>query len=230
MSKTKTMTHEHLPLFLCRLHGKTALATSIIELQLTRPDLFTWQAGDYLWLGSEKIGFKPFSIANLANETHIHLHIARNAALNTWLDALQESSELCIKGPVRQYHWVDDCPMMMFAGGTGITPLLALLQAHQQHLTHQAVTLYWGVRQEEFLFARTQLNTLAQTYPNFQWHGVISESTESWSGLTGLLPDVIAQHHVPVTQHHLLICGPWPMVTQIKQWAMAQGATAAFIQ
>jgi len=224
------MSHTELPLFSCQLVHQTPLVANIIELSLTRPEGFDWQVGDYLWLSSETGDFKPFSIANLPSESIIKLQIAITPALSSWLAACLAQANLTMKGPVSQYHWVNSYPIMMLAGGTGITPLITLLQGHQDALLQQSVTLYWGVRKAELLFMRVILDALATQYANFSWYPVISESDEQWTGLTGLLPDILEQQAIDLTHHQVMICGPWPMVTRLKEFALAQGAQANHIQ
>jgi NAD(P)H-flavin reductase len=225
------MSHAQLPLFSCQLIHQTALVDNIIELSLSRPEGFNWQVGDYLWLGSDNGDFKPFSIANLPNESVIKLQIALVPALNEWLTHLLAQETLHIKGAVNQYHWPENQQqIMMLAGGTGITPLLALLQGHQDRLEHQLVTLYWGVRRSEHLFAQVALDALSANYPNFRWQAVVSDFDDNWTGLTGLLPDVLAQQSIDLTNHHILICGPWPMVTALKSLVLSLGAKAENIQ
>lgn len=225
------MNHNDLPSFSCQLLQQIPLVENIIELSLTRPENFHWQVGDYLWLGSEHSDFKPFSIANLPDESAIKLQIALVPALNDWWTHLLIQETLHIKGAVNQYHWPENQqPIMMLAGGTGITPLLALLQGHQERLEQQLVTLYWGVRRTELLFAREALEYLASSYPNFSWQAVISETDDRWTGLTGLLPDVLAEAPLSLVEHTVMICGPWSMVQSIKKWANAQGVLAEHIQ
>ncbi len=228
---SKQMSHAQLPLFSCQLISQTALVDNIVELSLTRPEGFDWDMGDYLWLGSDNTDFKPFSIANLPTDSIIKLQIAIVPAMAAWLSHCLAQNPLQIKGSVNQYHWADNQqPMLMLAGGTGITPLLALLKGHQAALAQQSVTLYWGVRRRELLFAQATLDTLSNDYPNFKWQAVVSEYDESWTGLTGLLPDALAQQPIDLKNHHVLICGPWPMVTALKSLVLSFGAPIENLQ
>lgn len=231
LTLSNTMSHDELPVFSCYFISQTTLAEHIIELTLTRPDHFHWQVGDYLWLGSEKTEAKPFSIANLPHESVIKLQIAVIPTLVDWLDDTLRCDVLQIKGAVNQYHWPHhQQPTLMLAGGTGITPLLALLQGHRADMTKAKITLYWGVKRAALLFARAALDELAAENPLFSWQAIVSEDDETWTGLTGLLPDVLAKHPQELTHHNVIICGPWPMVSAIKQWALTQGAQANAIQ
>jgi len=224
------MPHNALALFSCQLMSQTTLVANIIELTLTRPEGFDWQVGDYLWLGSEQSEFKPFSIASLPSEGVIRLQIAIVPNLSAWLSACLAAPILQIKGSVSQYHWVDHQPILMLAGGTGITPLFALLEGHQAALMQQSVTLYWGVRRAELLFVKNKLDALASQYPYFNWYPVVSEVDAQWTGLNGLLPDILEQQIVDLRNHQVMICGPWPMVKALKKLAIDQGVDSENIQ
>ncbi|MBD3767345.1 MAG: hypothetical protein IE928_05240 [Gammaproteobacteria bacterium] len=227
------MNHSNLTTFHSRIVAVNPLAGNLVELLLERPNHFNWQAGDYFWLGSDETQLKPFSIANLSDEQsdHIRCDIAVTEALAEWWKNLTQATSCLIKGPVNQYHWPEgDAPVYLLAGGTGITPLLALLKAHERQLKDRIVTLYWGVRQQALLFAQDELNRLMQAYPNFHWQAIISEEDELWTGAKGNLPDVVMQTMSQVTNYDWLICGPWPMVQLLKNWLIDQGVKPQQIQ
>ncbi len=227
------MNHSTLTTFNSRVVAINPLVGNLVELLLERPTNFHWQAGDYLWLGLHESQLKPFSIANLSddNTNHIRCDIAITEALVEWWKNLRQATSCLIKGPVNQYHWPEgDAPIYLLAGGTGITPLLALLKAHETALTDRVVTLYWGVRRSELLFARELLDRLAKTYAKFHWQAIISDEDESWTGAKGNLPDAVIQSIHDVNSYQWLICGPWPMVQLLKNWLINQGVMPEKIQ
>lgn len=227
------MNHSALTTFTSRIVAVNPLAGNLVEVLLERPNNFTWQAGDYLWLGVDENQLKPFSIANLSDEQsdHIQCDIAVTESLAEWWKNLTQATSCLIKGPVNQYHWPEgDEPIYLLAGGTGITPLLALLKAHETKLNNRVVTLYWGVRRPEYLFARELLDHLAQTYAKFHWQAIISDEHEDWTGARGNLPDAVMHAINDVRNHQWLICGPWPMVQLLKNWLINQGVTTKQIQ
>lgn len=227
------MNHQNLTAFTSRVIDVRPLAGNIVELKLARPDSFHWQAGDYLWLGIDDNDLKPFSIANVPTETTdvIHCDVAITDGLLGWWNALLQASDCVIKGPVNQYAWPQgNLPIMLLAGGTGISPLLALLKAHQSELNQRVVTLYWGVRRAELLFVKDQLDQLALDYPKFHWQAIISDEDETWQGAKGNLPDAVMSAVSHMSHYHWLICGPWPMVKMLKNWLQDQSVDATQIQ
>lgn len=220
-----------LPSYLTKLQQVHSLAEGIIEVKLICPANFSWQAGDYLWLGKDITQLKPFSIANTPNNEHIALQIALTENMQSWWENIKTSQQLVIQGPVSQYHWPKTtAPIVMAAGGTGITPFLSLLKANENKLTTQAATLYWGTRKSNLLFAQEELNTLMMRYPLFQWYPVISENEVDWTGLTGTIPECVMHQVEQVTHYHWLICGPWPMVKLLKETLITKQVDPATIQ
>lgn len=224
--------HQSLPSFSSQLLQHAPIAEGIIELSLMIPANFSWQAGDYLWLSANMTDFKPFSIASLPDEPNLRLQIALVPTLETWLSQLLKSSSCYIKGPVHQYQWpAGHDPILLLAGGTGITPLLSLLKTHLADDKQRPVKLIWGVRQAELLFAKDELNRLATEYKQFAWQGVVSIPDTSWQGPEGNLPDFISQQPALLEKNtHVLICGPWPMVQAIKQLTASVGIAPDTIQ
>lgn len=227
------MNHSTLSAVKSRIISIKPLAGNLVELLLARPRNFSWQAGDYLWLGLDESQLKPFSIANLCDEHTdcIQCDIALTAALTDWWKSLTQAETCVIKGPVNQYRWpVGNAPIYLLAGGTGITPLLALLMAYEAELNDRVVTLYWGVRRPELLFVRESLDRLARTYANFHWQAIISDEHEDWTGAKGNLPDAVMQSITGVNSYEWLICGPWSMAQLLKNWLIDQGVDSQHIQ
>jgi len=227
------MNHQEHTQFSTHIMANRVLVGNIIEVTLACPAQFYWQAGDYLWLGIDETRLKPFSIANVYvdQQSLIVLQISLTDSLNDWWNELTQAQQCMIKGPVSQYHWpTGDKPIYLLAGGTGLTPLLALLIANEAELSERVVSLYWGVSRSELLFAANLLNHFAQTYPRFHWQAIISDEKDDWAGAKGNLPDAVRRVLTSVDDHQWLICGPWPMVKSIKEWLLSQGVNPQDIQ
>ncbi len=66
---------------------------------------------------------------------------------------LEKGSECWLKLPYGEFLFPDDQPLILVAGGVGITPFLALLKKMLEQKSEQAVSLYYGIRSEEhYLF------------------------------------------------------------------------------
>lgn len=206
--------------FTAQLVEVNSLHPEIIELVLSCPEGFTWNAGDYLWLENAKGIAKPFSIASLPSEKRIRLQVAHVESICDWLDDLLDETQVHISIASNQFHWPKgNLPLVLFAGGTGITPIMALLKSHLAH-SHRRVVLYWGVRNPSLAYLKLALDTLTEKYPHFSYQLVLSADTSHHgeNRLHGLIPDLIQQNTITLPQEafDVMICGPWAMVTGIK--------------
>lgn len=105
-------------------------------------------------------------------------------------------------------------PLLLVAGGSGLAPVLAMLQDAVDTGTDQrAATLLFGARTQQDLYALDEIATLAR-----RWRGglrfvpVLSEAGADlqWPGARGPVSDHIAQALQPGT--HAYLCGPPPMI------------------
>ncbi len=107
-------------------------------------------------------------------------------------------------------------PLIMIAGGIGITPILSMLRHMAATGDDRPVTLIWGNRREDDIVYRQQLEALAAGPMNLRIHHVLSEQ-ESWPGLTGfvdapLLGRVLSDEQL---RGQVFLCGPPVMMASV---------------
>jgi ferredoxin-NADP reductase len=73
---------------------------------------------------------------------------------------------------------------VFIATGTGIAPFRSMLLEHLPK-SHPRITLLFGVRNEEGLLYRDDLEHLAKRYESFRFLPTITRPTETWMGRTG---------------------------------------------
>jgi NAD(P)H-flavin reductase/hemoglobin-like flavoprotein len=83
--------------------------------------------------------------------------------------------------------------VLMIGGGTGIAPIMAIVEDMVRWNTNRRVTVYYGARKSADLYALDALEALRAHAP---WLTVVPcVSHDAWySGERGLLPDVLARH------------------------------------
>lgn len=207
--------------------------TQQLILKPTQP--FRYQAGDYIMLGFEEDDMKPFSIASSPrNDGHIELHIRKHEdnAWNQRLFSLEAGDEVLVEGPKPQYK-LDELlcetgkPILFVAGGTGFAPMKALLDELLASGCENTIHFYWGSRHKEDLYMRNQMIALAKHTPNLNYIEVLSEPSESDTGLTGLVHKVVLEQHPSLADFRVYLCGPWPMVQAAKDDFAAAGLPEA---
>jgi NAD(P)H-flavin reductase/ferredoxin len=119
-----------------------------------------------------------------------------------------------VEGPSGHF-WLrdDDAPIIMIAGGSGLPPVLAMLEEAASKGSTRSVTLLFGVREQRDLYALDEIAALSRTWKGrFQFVPVLSaEAADSgWSGARGHVSALIPEYLEKGA--HAYLCGPPPMV------------------
>lgn len=109
-----------------------------------------------------------------------------------------------------------EAPLLCIAGGSGLAPILALLEQAGTEGVKRDVTLFFGARTQQDLYALERLEALRKTWlGEFAFLPVLSaEANDSdWDGLRGFIPEHF--EHVleeKLVLQHAYLCGPPPMI------------------
>ena len=86
--------------------------------------------------------------------------------------------------------------------------ILDLLQVKQDP---RPITLYWGLRFPSQLFWQDEFTDLAENFPNFHFHPVISKPTLDWNLCSGHVTDCLSIHELDSATGFYL-CGNKEMI------------------
>ncbi len=196
------------------------LAPQIIQLLLKPEHPIAYASGQYIMLGFNAEDLKPFSIASAPRvDGLLECHI-RNQADSEWMQqlfAVKVGDTLVMEGPEDQMQLQPaHQPIIFVAGGTGYAPLKALLDSLLKENVGVPIHFYWGARTVEDLYMHKLMLNLMQTHANLEYIPVISEQTDQWSGLKGLVHEQVLKQHPNLQHTTVYMCGPWPMMQQAK--------------
>jgi ferredoxin-NADP reductase len=106
--------------------------------------------------------------------------------------------------------------VLLVGGGTGIAPLLAIAEDMTRWNTNRRVSVFFGARRAEDLYALAALEGLRERSPWLTVVPCISHDSRYQGEIEhGLLPDVLARHgqdHVDWTGHDVFLSGSAPMI------------------
>lgn len=135
-----------------------------------------------------------------------------------------------VEGPHGDFVLRDgDAPLLFVAGGSGLAPILAILEEAARAGCARPVTVLFGARDERDLYAREELADLAARWrAPFRFVPVLSEAPpgSAWAGARGLVTSHIAENFAPGAEAYL--CGPPPMVDGARAELAALGAQRVF--
>ncbi len=139
------------------------------------------------------------------------------------LHAMLEGQTARIVGPSGLFtrEADDPRPAVFVCTGTGLTPLLSMIRAAFAHGSTAPMRLVFGVRHEDDILYRRELEQLAERHPHFALHVTLSQPGASWTGASGYVQDHL-RHVAPELreeQAHLYVCGLERMVSAVRALA-----------
>jgi NAD(P)H-flavin reductase/ferredoxin len=119
-----------------------------------------------------------------------------------------------VDGPSGDF-WLrpSDAPLLLVAGGSGLAPILAILQEAMSAGVARSVTLLFGAREARDLYALEEIESIARQWQGaFHFVPVLSAATAdaTWAGERGLVTEKIPGLLEPGS--HALLCGPPAMI------------------
>lgn len=136
-----------------------------------------------------------------------------------------------VDGPHGDFVLREDCaPLLMVAGGSGLAPILAMLQAQAAAGCARDVTLVFGARAQRDLYALDEIAAVARAWRGkFEFVPVLSEAEGDahWTGQRGLVTEALASRIAPGA--HAYLCGPPAMIDRAVSVLRAKGVRAEHI-
>jgi len=157
-------------------------------------------------------------------------HLAPGRSSNYFHDHVAVGSRLQVRAPAGHFH-LDrgDAPVVLIAGGIGITPMLSMLNWSLAEQPGREIWLFYGVRQGRELVMKSHLEALASAHPNFHlWRCFSDPRAEEQVGVDfqhrGRVDINLLRMQLPLKPYHFYICGPTPMmeslVSALEDWGV----------
>lgn len=140
-------------------------------------------------------------------------------------DANVMGHQVRVEGPLGHF-WLRaaDTPLLLVAGGSGLAPILAILQEAVLRQNTRPVTLLFGARTQRDLYALDEINAVAaQWLAPFRFVPVLSheESGSDWQGERGLVTEKIPAWIEAGA--HAYLCGPPGMIDSAVSVLLDEG-------
>jgi len=195
-------------------HDITAL-----ELSLDEPALF--KAGQYAMLTLDCLEgvSRAYSFASkpqIENSTvRFFIRHVPGGALSSLINTKNVLGEgIEIDGPMGDFYLNDsDKPMLMIGGGSGLAPIVSILEKAKEDSCQRPVIVLLGARTQADIYCLDEMQQLALSWPaTFEFSQILSEEPEqsTWKGHRGFIGDYLVKFCNNNSQAYL--CGPPAMI------------------
>lgn len=198
--------------------------------------------------GGTQVVIRCYSLSDAPQPSHYRISVKRAAApagsqlapglsSNYFHDHVNVGSQLQVRAPAGHFHLDrSDAPVVLIAGGIGITPMLSMLNWSLAEQPGRELWLFYGVRNRAELVMPAQLQALAAQHANFHLHLCLSDPQAG--ELDAHRSGPVHTHHsrvdvallrrlLPLKPFHFYLCGPTPMlqslVPALEDWGVPDG-------
>ena len=199
--------------------------TWMLDVELEQPMRF-W-AGQFVELSVPDAGVtRSYSMASTqSSPTSLQFIIRKyeGGAFSTLLDTLfKPGTPLKLKGPFGSCFRREERagPMILVGGGSGMSPLWAILKDHIESGEQRPIRFFYGARTRKDLFFLEAFAAIAHKLTDFEFIPVLSQTTaeDAWRGETGFVHEAVerlllAQQLPGETDAYT--CGPPPMIDAV---------------
>jgi ring-1,2-phenylacetyl-CoA epoxidase subunit PaaE len=143
---------------------------------------------------------------------------------------LAVGDEYEVRGPSGEFCLsATQTPLVFIAGGSGITPVISLLETALREQPDRSAYLVYASRNQAHLLFGSRLESLTQQYPNLRVISVLTQPASTWSGERGHLDAARLLALVPAvhcSDAHWYLCGPMALMDALEPALKDAGVVA----
>lgn len=180
-----------------------------------------FRAGQYVNVFVEVDGVRtsrPYSISSAPGKPYYDITVRRKEGgfvSSYLLDGVKTGDVLETTGPSGSFYHeplTDPFDVVFLAGGSGITPFASIMREAAEGSLPLRMHLLYGSRDPGDIIFREELSRLAAENDDIEVDFIISEPTEDWGGMCGLIDaDMISNIVGEVEGKAFYVCGPAEM-------------------
>jgi ferredoxin-NADP reductase len=209
-------------------------SADIKTFRLARPDGFDFTAGQFLTVrlradGREVVRCYSLSSAPAARG-YLEISVRRQGQVSNALHALaRPGSLLSVRAPAGHFTYPggDDRPLVLMAGGIGITPLMSMVRHALLVEPTRPVALLYSARDVGQFAFRDELLTLSRRHDQLQIGFAVTRDTAPPDVYRGRIDERLIAAVAPEIRNAIsMICGPQAMIDGLTATLHALGVPA----
>lgn len=173
---------------------------------------------------------RAYSFSSLAGsrEGRFLIRNVPGGMMSQWLtQRAQPGDRLSLSGPMGSFYLRSgERPLLMLAGGTGLAPLLSMLETLQARGSTRPVTLLYGVTLDCDLVKTGELDAFTRQLSQFRWLPVVSDA-QSNCPQRGYVTEHLDDAMLNNGDVDIYLCGPPPMVNAVATALRERGISPA---
>jgi NAD(P)H-flavin reductase/ferredoxin len=213
-------------LYLSKVVARESVAPNVVKLSLQLPAdaAFDFRSGQYVRLrvpGTD--AWRSYSMASTAQDVpriDLLLRVLDDGVMSNYLrEHCREGDEMELEGPYGTFFWRSSkAQHIMVAGGTGLAPMLAMLDDIRALPGKKPkVLLSFGCATADNLFCLDELEVRAAWMPTLKNRVSVSAPQPGYAGLVGNPVSVIEAKDVVDPDAVAYLCGPAPMIEAARK-------------
>ncbi|WP_406665170.1 NAD(P)H-flavin reductase [Gallaecimonas sp. GXIMD1310] len=213
----------------CRVQDVRPFTDTVYHIRLVAPQGVQFAAGQYLKVVLSEDDKRPFSIASLAGEPYIELHVGAFGP-DSWamqvVEYFQQHGEVTIELAAGQAQLREGSPrpLLLVAGGTGFSYVRAIVRRALALDAQRAIQVFWGGKTPEALYLHQEMQALADAHPALSYVPVLEDKPADMAGDSGLVIDAVTRHNPNLAEFDIYLAGRFEMAAVARDHFSAHGA------
>ncbi|MFW1857457.1 anthranilate 1,2-dioxygenase electron transfer component AntC [Acinetobacter defluvii] len=167
--------------------------------------------------------WRSYSFANrpnTSNQLQFLIRLLPDGVMSNYLrNRCQVGQTIVMEAPLGSFYLREvEKPLVFIAGGTGLSAFLGMLDNLAEQHNPPKIELFYGVNKETDLCEQQRLQDYANKIANFNYHPIVTQATETWSGKTGFIHEHLNKDQLAEQAFDMYLCGPPPMIEAVKTW------------
>jgi ferredoxin-NADP reductase len=211
------------------LSKKIQLTPDMVELHFTKPDGFTYTAGQFVQVKipyGQDITLRSYSLASIPQDKHLAfcVKLIPNGVGSTFFKQIRHGEDITLRGPLGHFVCAEEAKAHFFiATGAGIAPIMGMIRDEiENKKIKKGIHLLFGLRFAEDIFWLDRLDKFARENDRFSYQLTLSRPDESWNGLKGRVTEHLAEHPI---DHDFYLCGSMDMVKDVRGMLLKNGVS-----